>query len=200
MDKIWCVFGASITYGSGDSEKGGWVNRLRLFLESGKYNVDFIYNLGIPGNNTSDLLNRLKAEVEARAPNVIIFSVGINDSANNEKGQPKVSAKEFETNLNKLIKDSRKFADRIIFTCLTKADESKTTPVPWDAEYYYSNRNIIDYNFIIKKVCGENKLLFIDMFDLLDKNDLADGLHPNSKGHEKMFQKIKQDLIKNKII
>lgn len=28
------IFGDSITYGAWDSEKGGWVNRLRLTLEN----------------------------------------------------------------------------------------------------------------------------------------------------------------------
>ena len=38
------------------------------------------------------------------------------------------------------------------------------------------------------------------MYGLLDKEDLEDGLHPNSAGHEKMFQRVKDFLIKNKII
>lgn len=200
MDKILCVFGASITYGSGDPEKGGWANRLRLFLESGNHDVDFIYNLGIPGNNAGDLLKRFEKEAEARKPDVIIFSIGINDSACNEKGQQKVSINEFEENLNKLVKKSEKFAEKTIFTGLTRADESKTMPVSWNTDYYYSNKNIIKYDSAIQKICQKNKLLFIDMLDLLGKKDLADGLHPNSKGHEKIFQKIKQVLVKNRII
>lgn len=30
MSKKICVFGASITWGAFDNEKGGWVNRLKL--------------------------------------------------------------------------------------------------------------------------------------------------------------------------
>ncbi len=29
-----CIFGDSITYGAFDTEKGGWVNRLHLYLDS----------------------------------------------------------------------------------------------------------------------------------------------------------------------
>ena len=41
------VFGDSIAYGALDNEKGGWVNRIRLALES-KSEIYFnIYNLRI---------------------------------------------------------------------------------------------------------------------------------------------------------
>jgi lysophospholipase L1-like esterase len=49
-------------------------------------------------------------------------------------------------------------------------------------------------------MCEKENLYFIDMFDLLKKNDLEDGLHPNAKGHEKIFEKVKDYLIENKII
>lgn len=38
------------------------------------------------------------------------------------------------------------------------------------------------------------------MFDLLENEDLEDGLHPNSEGHKKMFIRVKDFLIENKII
>jgi len=36
------------------------------------------------------------------------------------------------------------------------------------------------------------------MIDLLDKDDLdkKDGLHPNSKGHEKIYKTVKNYLLK----
>jgi len=37
-------------------------------------------------------------------------------------------------------------------------------------------------------------------FDLLNDEDLNDGLHPNADGHEKMFNRVKDFLIENKII
>lgn len=33
---VFCIFGASITYGAWDLEYGGWVNRLRNFLDKRK--------------------------------------------------------------------------------------------------------------------------------------------------------------------
>ena len=52
----------------------------------------------------------------------------------------------------------------------------------------------------IKEICAKNNLLFIEMQDLLKDEDLEDGLHPNSKGHEKMFLRVKDFLEKNEIV
>jgi len=81
------VFGDSITYGNWDRE-GGWVQRLRKFLD--KRNLtdpDFyclIYNLGISGNDTENLLKRFEFETEQRLKEgeetIFIFAIGINDT------------------------------------------------------------------------------------------------------------------------
>ena len=34
-------------------------------------------------------------------------------------------------------------------------------------------------------MCEEEKVFYLDMAGVVDVNDLTDGLHPNSKGHEK---------------
>ena len=47
----------------------------------------------------------------------------------------------------------------------------------------------------MKETAGKHGLMFIDMFDVLDPTvDLADGLHPNAKGYQKMFEAIKSEL------
>ena len=58
------VFGDSLVYGNNDYEKGGWVNRLRLKLEGIDPNKNsYVFNLGIPGNNTNDLVKRFDIEI-----------------------------------------------------------------------------------------------------------------------------------------
>lgn len=51
--------------------------------------------------------------------------------------------------------------------------------------------NIAVYN---QGVSGDNA------DDLLELSDLDDGLHPNPKGHKKIFLKIKEFLLTNKIV
>ena len=70
----------------------------------------------------------------------------------------------------------------------------------WDSNIYYNNKNIKEYNALTKKIADDNNLLYIDIFNLLKEDDLDDGLHPNAQGHQKMFEQIKEQLIKNNII
>ncbi len=200
MSKRICVFGASITWGAFDNEKGGWVNRLKL-IKFTQGNYIEIYNLGISGNTTNDLLRRIDAELIAIKPNVIIFGIGNNDSLYlKSKDSNNVDLKKFQENFNELYKKSKKFTKKVIFVGLTKVDEKKTDPIPWNIDKCYINEYIKKYNDAIKSVCKENSLPFIEMFDLLNDEDLEDGLHPNAKGHEKMFQRVNDFLVENKII
>ncbi|SRR6056297_1535021 len=196
MDTI-CVFGDSITWGSSDSEAGGWVARLRNYFEKSNFDIE-IYNCGVSGNNTNDLLQRFKKEAEAREPDIVIFAIGTNDSQYiNSKDNPRVDREKFKSNLAELAGQAREFTDKIIFVGLTKVDESKTAPIPWDETKFYDKDNVSKYNSEIEKFCQENNLEFIDMFDLLEEKDLADGLHPGPEGHEKMFLRVKDILQKN---
>jgi len=200
MEKTICLFGDSITWGAWDPERGGWGTRLRSYFETNNIEVN-VFNCGVSGNNTDDLLQRFKVEASAREPNIIIFAIGINDSQYvNSKDNPRVPIKKFQNNLQELVNQAKSFTKQIIFVGLTKVDESKTMPIPWDTIKYYDNKNISLYNSKIKEICDKNNLQFIDMLDLLKNQDLEDGLHPNPSGHKKMFERIKKFLIDNGIV
>lgn len=199
MEKTICIFGASSTWGAWDSEKGGWVNRLRLFLET-KYDV-FVYNCGVSGDTTEELLERFDAESKARAPNVIIISIGDNDSIYiGSKKKNMVSIKSFENNLNKLIKKSKKLTSDIVLIGCKKVDESKTNPIPWERDYYYKNNLLMEYDRKIKEAADKNKVFYLNVFDVLGPKDMEDGLHANAKGHEKFFMKVKEFIIDKKLL
>lgn len=76
-----CIWGASSTYGVGDQTLGGWINRLRLYFDNKKADHYRIYNLGISGEPTTNLLKRFEAEADARDPEIIIFGLGANDAS-----------------------------------------------------------------------------------------------------------------------
>lgn len=201
MSKTICIFGDSIAWGALDPENGGWVAQLRRYFETSNYNIA-VYNQSISGDNTDDLLARFKVECKARKPQIIIFAIGINDSQYVKiKDNPCVSLEKFQNNLVELINQAKNFSDKIIFVGLTKVEESKVMPIPWsDEEKFYDNDNIVKYNAVIKKISDDNNLLFIDLLDLLESSNLDDGLHPNSKGHKKIFLKIKEFLLTNNIV
>ena len=194
MSKIICLFGDSITWGEGDSEKGGWGARLRSYFETNNFKIE-LYNCGVSGDNTDKLLQRFTVETSAREPDIVIFAIGVNDSQYvRSKDNPRVSLEKFQNNLQELINQAKKFTEQIIFIGLIHVDESKTMPVPWITTLFYDEENVKLYDEKIKEICDRNSLRFIEMLDLLNNSDLKDGLHPNAQGHEKIFFKIRDSL------
>ena len=191
------IFGDSIAYGAFD-KKGGWAERLKEKL-MGKDVL--VYNLGVSGDTTIDLLERFEQETRARYDNdtLLIFEVGINDSYHSD-----ITPEMFENNVQELIKKAKKYSKKIVFLGLTPVDESKTNPLPWNKNAFYKNNKIQKYDNITKEVCKRNSVWFIGISSSFArkgyKSILDDGLHPNSKGHEKIFEIVKDFLIKNKII
>jgi lysophospholipase L1-like esterase len=196
---VICIFGDSIAWGASDSTRGGWVERLKVYL--GEQHDSDVYNLGVSGNTTGDLLKRLEYEARVRNPNLIVFAIGINDSQYLEsKNNPKTPLNIFEQNLTQLIGIARKFTPRVIFVGLTLVDESKTKPIPWDVQKYYDNDNIQKYDSSIQSACEGKGVLFVPMRGIITVEDLHDGLHPNSDGHNKIYEKIRDFLLGKKLL
>jgi len=202
-----CVFGDSIVWGASDSERGGWVERLKVYMAE-NFDSD-VYNLGVSGDKTPNVLKRFESETKARIEEtegvILIFAIGINDSYFiHSKNDFMTSSEEFKTNIQKLIKRAQKISSKIIFVGLTPVDEEKTTPIPWNTDKSYKNENIKKYNEIIKSICKEKSIHFAEIFENWIKSDyknlLEDGLHPNSEGHKKIFKAVRDFLIQNKII
>lgn len=60
----------------------------------------------------------------------------------------------------------------------------------------WENKGIEKYDKIIEKICKNQQVEFIPLFDLINEKDLIDGMHPHAKGHEKIFNQIKEYLLK----
>ncbi|MFH1838049.1 MAG: GDSL-type esterase/lipase family protein [Candidatus Kuenenbacteria bacterium] len=122
---------------------------------------------------------------------VFLFSIGSNDSFYfDTKNNVAIPFDEFKSNLKKIINISKKFTSEIIFTGLTIVDENKTKH--GQKNKYWENSNLKKYNDAIKNICNKNNLGFIPLWDVLKKEDLLDGLHPNSNGHKKIFLKVEK--------
>lgn len=189
-----CIFGDSITWGAYDPQNGGWANRLRNYFEERGEDSD-VYNLGISGDSTADLLERIEIEAKAREANLIVFAIGVNDAQFiHSTNSNRISDVDFENNIKKLFEIAKKFTPKIIFVGLTPVDEAKTKPIPWNTDKTYTNERIKNFDKIIDDFCSKNNLKFIPINDLLNNDDLIDGLHPNTQGHIKIFKRVKPEI------
>jgi len=205
------IFGDSTTYGAWD-KKGGWVQRLREYLDektlSDPDTYYLIYNLGISGDTTENLLERFEFETAQRLNDrnedeevIFMFGIGDNDSAfMHSKNDAWVPPEKFKENIKRLIKLARKTPSKIIFIGLMPVDESKTDPIPWNTDISYKMENTKKFNEIIKSVCKEENVYFVEVFERLIKADypklLEDGAHPNSEGHKEISEIVKEFFIK----
>ena len=221
--KTILVFGTSVTYGAWDQE-GGWVQRLRKYVDQNfikKKGEEFlIYNLGVGGNTSKDILERIEPEAKERLKDleedgkiigevITILSFGKNDCLiNNTTKENWFSLEDFGSNLKKIIYISKGYSNKLVFVGNGMVDENLVDPMRWEGfeqeSWSYKNEIIEKYEEKIKEVCKKNKIPFIDVtrkFKELDyKKLLHDGIHPNSEGHKLIFEIVKSQLIKEKII
>ena len=195
MDKSYCIFGDSVTQAA--YVRNSWVDLLKTDLEE-KFQDDFVnvFNLGVDGNTTNDILARFENESTARIPTSIIFAVGVNDSAYIQSlSSPITEEKMFEFNLTKLVALAVQFSKDITFVGLVLGDDSTLKPLPGGAENYewsYDKKRTENYNNIQKTVVRSRNCKFIQLLDKLNPDDFQDGLHPNEQGHRKMYKIIKK--------
>jgi lysophospholipase L1-like esterase len=200
------VFGDSCAQGFWDSH-GGWATRLKRYFDNlmvsapnfpdhGFYYM--VYPLGITGDTTKSILERFEFETEKRmawpvTEEIFVFAIGKNDTAF-------LDIAESRRNLKEIIKRTRRFSKNIIFLELGPVNEKITQPVPWDEKCFYNNQKISDYNAMLKEVAAEEGVDVIGLFKEWKSMDylkfLADGVHPNDAGHEFIFNKVKDFLLK----
>lgn len=167
------VIGDSIVHGGIDKEMGGWVARLKI-LSDNQGRGDHVFNLGLGGNNSGQILARADVEIKARVGHVknIIFSTGTNDM------NMKISLAEFKNNLAQCGAVAAGYDKKVFFMGLflrSDGDWSETTNA---------------FDAVIQEVCRENGYFYIPTADVIVPEDLADGVHPNAAGHAKLCTRV----------
>jgi lysophospholipase L1-like esterase len=206
------AFGDSITDGAFDTE-GGWANRLHRYFMSENIKDDlagdenhWLYNLGISGDLTEDLLDRIEVESKARKidrpdkESAFIFAIGTNDScAKDTADNYRSSPVEFKDNMSKLVKFAKRYTNKIIIVGLLPVDENCTQPIY--GKYWYCNDRISQFNKVAKQLASNEGVGFIDLFTDFQKiqgtgSYLIDGIHPNTRGHEWIYEQIKPEVVR----
>jgi len=202
------VFGDSITYGIWDTA-GGWVQRLRTHYDKlqladnpFEYEQPSIFNMGVGGDDTNDVLMRFDADTKGRIWHdeefAFIFAVGINDSYTSDDKKEFTPA-QYGRNLQLLISKARKFSNKILFVGITPVDETQRVQ---EKDTLYINKRILEFEEVLCQICEQDSLPYVSVYQTL-KDEMVDGvrlfddgLHPNDTGHELIFQLVRPELDK----
>lgn len=205
------VFGDSIVWGAGANI--GWADKLKILnlkkaVETEFEDYDSLYNLGIPGDNSQMLLKRIEGEIKARVEEtggeiLILIAIGVNDSQfDNQKKVNWVSKKDYLINLRKFVKIVKGLNGRVIFIGLTPVLDLMVDPIPWKSTHSYKLGHIKEYDRILKEFCRRDNIEFIEMLErFLEKGVgelVFDGVHPNQKGHDLIFEIVRKYLEESK--
>ena len=196
------ALGDSLVYGFGDVEGGGWVERLRRCWMSPDSAGHVLYNLGVRGDRVQQVAERLEVEFRHRGelrnqvPDLIILSVGVNDSARlgHKNGRNYTDIDVFETQISALLDRAQQLCP-VLFVGMTPVNEAK---MPfWDC-VYYNHADQYQYKEATKLACSQRNIPYLDIFsqwmergqDWVEHCISEDGLHPNALGYEKLLADV----------
>lgn len=204
MKNNYIVIGDSITYGIGDFESGGWATMFKQYIvnkDDSKVCNNYVHIAAFPGATSTDILNKIDSILQAfyhrEFTNTIMLSIGINDTQE-FNGNPKNSIEQYRINIEKIAKSVMDKGFNMIILGLTRIESNEK--FFWKPNKYYDNEIIseydkdlsliLDYDAELKDLCNNNRIKYISMQEVLQKEDFIDGLHPNHNGHKKIFEKI----------
>lgn len=195
------ALGDSLVYGYGDPEAGGWVERLRRrWMYSNENHV--LYNLGIRGDRVSQVKDRLeqefryRGELKNKCPDLIILSVGVNDTAKlgRATGKNVTDFHQFQEDITTLLDQAISLCP-VIFVGMIPVDQAK---MPFLDCFYFNHLDQYRYKQATKQACLERNIPYLDVFDLwMDRGEnwrrsqfSDDGLHPNVRGYQSLFDDV----------
>ena len=196
------ALGDSLVYGFGDPDGGGWVERLRrnwMLPESAGH---VLYNLGVRGDRVGQVAKRLevefrhRGELRNRVPDIIILSVGVNDSARVGRlnGKNYTDFTNFEEQLTSLLQQAQKLCP-VLFVGMVPVDEAK---MPFLNCLYYNHDDQYRYKQATLIACRKQGIPYLDIFDKWMQQPenwriqrlSSDGLHPNTQGYQTLLEDV----------
>lgn len=212
------LLGDSITHGhsgtgyaqDGDPIVGGfrqnpngycWANLFRDHMEK-NYDCKVI-NYGRSGTNIQSIIRDLDALV-SQDDDIVICTIGTNNRhqffREGEKRSREEQIRIFHENVLQLSKKLKEKNIPFIFNANIPASEKNEQ----DGENYWRIIHMNDINDIYKQAAAECDFPLISLYDSFTEHCkskditvdslLSDGLHPNDKGYEVMFQLMLREL------
>ncbi len=198
MKKNYILVGDSIVYGIGDYDNCGWSTLFKKYIigkDGTKECNNFVHIAAFPGARSYNILDRIDHILNGYKyddfENIVILSVGVNDTQC-FNGKYSVNKDVYKKNMESIIKLIKNKNFELIILGLTKIGQDEK--IEFKPNKYYDNEIVMQYDDILKKVCKNNNIAYIPMFDILENEDFIDGLHPNMNGHKKIYKEIVKNL------
>ncbi len=190
--RILCI-GDSITAGSGGKAHGGFRGPLGEILT--KAGVEFTLRYDGHGGRRLELMLKDKRAIAQKVltaypnPDVILLLVGINDLIEN-RNTIEVTLERLGLLINELVELAPKA--KIIVGNLVPNAADNPLPIYDPAKTYVnSEHKVVVFNrklpeFIKSKKSQGINVDWVDFHSRMTREDLADGIHPNKNGYDKM--------------
>ena len=191
-DKTIVFFGDSVTdtckilhpnyhYGA------GYVNILKTEFDVSYPNLNIkVYNEGISGNKTEDLIDRFDEDVKSKNPDLIFLLIGINDVWHLYDANIKPNVAEIMKRIDLILNKAHEIGSEIVLL----------TPFLFPTDEYFKGL-IPDFNELLKAMyqyVETNKVEFIDLFKIMQNSQslaiTKDSVHPTLYGHGIIAQAI----------
>ena len=200
MNNNYIIIGDSLTYGIGDYETGGWAQMFKKYvvgLDDSKVCNNYVHILAFPGATSTIILTKLNGIFDAvkhsEFNNIVILSIGVNDTQE-YNGSFKTSIEDYERNIKNIIYNINCQGAKLIILGLARIQSDDK--FFWKPGKFYCNETLDKYDEVLRRICLDNNIEYIKTSDVLDKDDYIDGLHPNQKGHQKTYERVKESIFK----
>jgi lysophospholipase L1-like esterase len=195
------AIGDSLTYGSGDPLKKGYIHRVKTGIEE-TYNVSAsLTNFGVSGYRTEQVIQELKDSVKQKTiqkADYILLFIGTNDFR-------KSANYKFDTiSVKKMIKEKKNYSKQLfeLITFIRKENQSAPLIVlglynPYTQEKTKETIDLLiaDWNKEIRETTSYfNRTIYVptaDLFPTFKKEYyFSDTLHPNPKGYQVIANRV----------
>lgn len=172
-------------------------------------------NLGVAGNTTVNLLNRIEVDVLNKNPDLVILMVGTNDMLNSRKF---VSYEDYSSNLSQIVKSIKSKNSQILMMSSPRVD-SMYLYARHDKELFIDTPNVKlqKAKQIVEKIAKENNVLFLDVNGIYKDQGLPvhnqdnyvrnkknsnteDGVHLTSLGYKFLAENVYEYLKTQKLL
>lgn len=150
-----------------------------------------IYNRGISGDTSAELLKRLPETVLPLKPQTVLFWIGTNDL------QDRISPEQICSNLEQAGKAVEKACSaKVIVVSVAPVNGHSRDDRIRNTVGIRDNRDIQQLNRLYCRMCEKNGWKYVDVYPLLSENGSLqetmseDGLHPNIEGYIPVAKEI----------